>query len=350
MKIRHPPFESRRIDPSKLPVAESTTSSEFGADVLVGRQDGWFLERNVGRKYAGGEVDTTPWPRTVIQQRKGWYLLPHPLHRSIRRMIDAIAVVMLVTLLYLFLAPGMELVGVPVFGTQSVRLGLLDYPLLGLVVVPVILLPLVLRMALNVTDLRRQRKLMNDDELELTVETKVVDAANEVELSLHGPTATYATHGCLDVGTLPPRRRRILEALERTSSGQPPPGMTTEVLGIDAPRDDGTGLGEDAPMQHHGFPGGMYLRPMRLGASGEWHGLVDGKGVLSPPDGPWPGTVYDDLVRIHWELLVRIEHPTHGSLFHVTPLRMPWPERHLHEISVDVRDGRVEHARTGPAY
>ena len=33
-------------------------------------------------------------------------------------------------------------------------------------------------------------------------------------------------------------------------------------------------------------------------------GLAGGKFELETPTGDWPGTVYGDLVRVHWELIV----------------------------------------------
>ena len=343
LNVRYPPFESRRLNPSHLPMVEAATSSNVGGDLKIESSDGWLIERSVGRAHCGGDVDEEAWPRVVTTQREGWYLQPHPLHRGIRRAIDGIALLMLLTLLYLFIAPGLELVGITPWGTNSVRLGLLDYPLLGLVVVPVILLPLVLRIGVNVTELRRQRALMDDEDLSIMVEIDVRSSADHATVQLNGPSAQHATDASLAVGALPPQRRRVLELLERRPTGQPPPGSTTEILGINAPSDDGTGFGEDAPMQHHGWPGGLYLRPMRLGEEGPWE-AIDRRGIarLQPPEGPWPGSLYDDIVLIHWEVVVRFQHPKHGVLMHVTPLKMPWSEEHAKHIMVEARDGRVE--------
>ena len=46
--------------------------------------------------------------------------------------------------------------GIPVYGTGKVRVGLLDYPFLAVVIVPLMLVPIVLRIAANLSDLRRQ--------------------------------------------------------------------------------------------------------------------------------------------------------------------------------------------------
>ncbi len=323
-------------------MVEAATSSNVGGDLKIESSDGWLIERSVGRAHCGGDVDEEAWPRVVTTQREGWYLQPHPLHRGIRRAIDGIALLMLLTLLYLFIAPGLELVGITPWGTNSVRLGLLDYPLLGLVVVPVILLPLVLRIGVNVTELRRQRALMDDEDLSIMVEIDVRSSADHATVQLNGPQHNMQQTHRWQWGPSS-QRRRVLELLERRPTRQPPPGSTTEILGINAPSDDGTGFGEDAPMQHHGWPGGLYLRPMRLGEEGPWE-AIDRRGIarLQPPEGPWPGTLYDDIVLIHWEVVVRFQHPKHGVLMHVTPLKMPWSEEHAKHIMVEARDGRVE--------
>ncbi len=343
LRVRFPPFESRRLNPSDLPVVHSTTPSNVGGNVRLESLDGWLIERVVDQPAIDGEICPEPWPRMVTVQRTGWYLQAHPMHRIIRKAIDGIALLMLFTLLYLFLSPGLELVGVEAWGTKSVRLGLLDYPILGLVVVPIIMLPLVLRVGINVTELRKQRNLMGDQNLDIDVHIESDSSSHPAAMHVRGSMAAFATHASLAVGILPPQRRRVLDLLQRRANGQPPPGMTTEVLGLEAPLDDGTGLGEDAPMQHPGWPGGLYLRPMRLGDEGPWATVVhDGPTFLHPPEGPWPGTVYDDIVLIHWEVVLRFAHPKHGKLLHVTPIRMPWPAGHAEHIIIEARDGRVE--------
>ena len=80
-------------------------------------------------------------------------------------------------------------------------------------------------------------------------------------------------------------------------------------------------MGEDAPMERHDVPGGVFLRPMRIMSSSE-NVQLDIKGgdfELSPPTGDWPGTVYGGLVRVHWELLVNIERTDGGPLLWVEP-------------------------------
>ena len=61
------------------------------------------------------------------------------------------------------------------------------------------------------------------------------------------------------VGILSPARHKVFSALNLDPSGQPPPGLTTPLphhweKGLD----DGTGMGEDAPMERHDVPGGVF--------------------------------------------------------------------------------------------
>ena len=56
----------------------------------------------------------------------------------------------------------MEWIGIPTFGTRSVRLGLLDYPLLATIVVPMMLIPILMRIGANFHDLRRQNSFLKE--------------------------------------------------------------------------------------------------------------------------------------------------------------------------------------------
>ena len=54
------------------------------------------------------------------------------------------------------------------------------------------------------------------------------------------------------VGILPPARHKVFAALNCDPSGQPPPGLTTPLPHHwEEGLDDGTGMGEDAPMERH---------------------------------------------------------------------------------------------------
>lgn len=345
---RHPPFDPRRINPAELQPVIGPIDRAFGSDFRIETVEGWFVERRGLPEVKSRALETRSFPSVVKAQRTGWFLEPRPLHRRLRRMVDGVAVLMLLTLLYLALAPGFDALDIPTFGTDSVRLGLLDYPLLGLVVVPLILLPLVLRLAVNVSDLRRQTSIMADEGLHLDLEVKVIDGEGNTSFKLSGNAAEHAVFARLQCGVLAPRRHHILTALDRNPNGQPPPGMTTALEGMQPAMGDGTGLGEESPMGRHDWPGDVYLRPMRLAGYGAWQAVTGRTVDVVAPEGPWPGTVYDALVRIHWEVVVACDHPTHGRLLHVTPVRARWPQGPLSPLTVDLTDGRAEHAEPAP--
>ena len=86
------------------------------------------------------------------------------------------------------------------------------------------------------------------------------------------------------VGVLPPSRNSVIEALGRNIQGQPPPGFTTELphhWTVDL--DDGTGGGEDSPMQTTGVKGGLFLKPMRMMVQSEVLDYEGGKISIPTP-------------------------------------------------------------------
>ena len=345
---RHPPFDPRRLNPMELDPVKGPIDRKFGADLRIETEEGWFVERRGLGASPAAVIEDRPYPSVVKAQREGWFLEPRPLHRRLRRMVDGVAALMLLTLLYLALAPGFDALDIPTIGTESVRLGLLDYPLLGLIVVPLILLPLVLRLTANVGDLRRQSNIIADEALTLTAELGVANSNGTTTVVLAGSAQKYAVFASLQCGVLAPRRHHIMDALGRSTSGQPPPGMTTALVGTEPAFGDGTGVGEESPMGRHDWPGDVYLRPMRLGARGAWSPVVDGRVDVSAPAGPWPGSLYDALVRIHWEVVIACDHPAHGRLLHVTPVRAIWPDKKIPTLVVSLTDGRAEHAEPAP--
>jgi len=345
---RHPPFDPRRLNAKELAPVQGPIDRNFGANLRIETEEGWFVERRGLNDLAEDALESRPFPSVVPAQRQGWFLEPRPLHRRLRRMVDGVAALMLLTLLYLALAPGFDALDIPTVGTDSVRLGLLDYPLLGLIVVPLILLPLVLRLTANVSDLRRQTNIIADEVLSLEVDVEHVSSEGTTRIQLKGSAVKHAVFASLQCGVLAPRHHHILNALGKAANGQPPPGMTTSLAGMEPAFGDGTGLGEESPMGRHDWPGDVYLRPMRLAARGPWEEINDGEVLLTAPDGPWPGTVYDALVRIHWEIVVVCDHPEHGRLLHVTPVRARWPKATVPPLVVVLTDGRAEHAEPAP--
>ena len=349
-RIRYPPFESGKLNAEQIPVVEY--SFEIDGPVIppfkLGKTNSWHVERIIEGNYETDSKYHGEVPQIIEKQRTGWYLLPHPIHAKARKFINFVVVVLLACLFYLFSTPLQTSLGIPTFGTGKVRLGLLDYPLLAVIIVPLMLIPIALRVAANLGDLRRQnffllnsppRPQINFEETitgsNLKGKIKFLDSREDwkrMKLSWR-------------VGILPPARHKVFAALNRDPSGQPPPGLTTPLphhweKGLD----DGTGMGEDAPMERHDVPGGVFLRPMRIMSASESVNieLEGGEFELENPPGEWPGTVYGGLVRVHWELLIHIERESGGPLLWVEPLTVLHGEDGIVNENITISDGRSE--------
>ena len=143
---------------------------------------------------------------------------------------------------------------------------------------------------------------------------------------------------------VPPSREVLFETLERVPNRQPPPGLSTELphhweVGLD----DGTAGGEDAPMELKEVKGGLYLRPMRIMVQGKpqrWN--KDEPVRLEPPQ---PTVAWlsqnSDLLRIHWECILRIDRKRR-SIALVQPLKVAHSPQTVNLASPPLHDGRSE--------
>lgn len=348
-RVRYPPFEADRLIPAALPIAESTyeVEGDIAPPFKVGNEDGWLIERVV----EGDEYDLDfhgEEPAIIKQQRKGWYLLPHPIHSQARKFINGSVIVLLLCLFYLFTAPLQDSIGIPVFGTGEVRLGMLDYPALALIVVPFMLTPIVLRIGANLGDLKRQNTFLNSAPIQPTFTLNDVISGEVLKGKITLPETREdwvdltITWRC---GILSPARHKVFAALGKDVNSQPPPGLTTPLphhweKGLD----DGTGMGEDAPMQRDDIPGGVFLRPMRIMSSGssEKMTLEGGEFTLESPEGDWPGSLYCGLIRVHWELILLIRRKKGGPLLWVSPLEVKHPDSEVVNPNLIISDGRSE--------
>lgn len=367
--VKYPPFEAHRLIASELPISRSKEIlaedieqkqaleivSKSIPSFKIGEKSSWLIERRYlfdgntlkHEVYDYGVEDNSEWPLIVEKQRTGWYLTPHPIHATARRFINGVVYVALFSLLYLFIEPLLNSIGMPGIGTETVRIGLLDYPLLALIVGPLFFIPLGLRVAANFSDLRKQKRFLNERPLSPEIEI-IGDVVADKNLNLKIKFDTIQDNWnsisvYWRVGALPPARDAVFSALNRTIEGQPPPGLTTKLphhweVGID----DGTGAGEDAPMQRQEVKGGLFLRPMRVMQSGGQVEYSEEEMVLEIPQNSWPGTTINSLVRIHWELIVQIERENEGPLLWVEPLRVKHSSKHVEQKTLLVNDGRTE--------
>ena len=367
--VRYPPFESSRWNPERLPIAKRMLSKgqfetqdeamshliNLAPSFRLGTQESWLIQREYwfdGQQldHEGDEafLEQEDFVDTVYRQRRGWYLVPNPVHTVLRQFINGVVIVLLAALFYLFISPLLLFFDLPVYGIETVRWGLLDYPALAVFVVPLIFAPLFIRVLANLVELRRQNRFLATHPTRPELEIQVEPVANkplEIKLHLHNRPSTWNHVDVFwRVGVLPPARETLLQVLERGANRQPPPGLSTElphhwISGLD----DGTAGGEDAPMELQEVKGGLYLRPMRIMAMGEQKRWTEGKSMtLACPTGEWPGSVHSDLVRIHWECILRIDRTKGGPLLWVEPLRVSHPPTKVVVESLPVFDGRSE--------
>tara|TARA_B110000305_G_scaffold74240_1_gene83292 strand:+ start:555 stop:1691 length:1137 start_codon:yes stop_codon:yes gene_type:complete len=369
-RIRFPPFESYRFIPSELPIATHKIVLETGRkeellqsltertpSFRLGGEDTWLVEQRYlldGKpvddskiKWDSHHLERSKKPLVVKKQRDGWYLTPNPIHSAVRGFISKTVVILLLALGYLFIEPVLSSFGIPGVGTGTVRIGLLDYPILAVIIIPLLFSPLALRVGANLADLVQQQNFIKSPPEKPIIEIIGQPlAGNPLKLKMHLPEVRDDWNKIQltwRVGALSPAREEIFRALGHADSKQPPPGLTTELphhweIGLD----DGTGGGEESPMEQHEVKGGLFLRPMRIMEFGGKRELKDGEITLEPPKLNWPGTVSSPIIRIHWELIVTIQRRKGGPLLWVLPLAV----RHRKEISriesPPTNDGRTE--------
>ena len=366
-RVRYPPFEAARWEADALPIAtrrfslgEYATKEEAKEALCrenpafrLGSESEWLMERTF--LYDGQQVDieiTEPaledasYVRLIKRQRRGWYLIPNPIHNILRSFINGVVIVLLVCLFYLFISPVLLFFNLPVYGLETVRWGLLDYPALAVFVVPLIFAPLLLRIAANLVELRRQNLFLKRNLTTPIIEfsqPSIADAPLEMMVSFpEWDDSWNHVDAILRVGVLPPSREVLLETLERQPNRQPPPGLSTELpLHWEIGLDDGTAGGEDAPMELKEVKGGLYLRPMRIMVQGEPQRWEKGKPLkLEPPQPAWPGSVNSDLLRIHWECILRIDRTHGGALLWVQPLKVAHSTKQVALTTLPLHDGR----------
>jgi len=368
-RIRYPPFESYRFKPKLLPIATKTETIAENIDAsevesylikrnppfTVGSEDSWLVEKRY--LFDNEVVDTEKGYDTNIsqpitsdsiidKQRTGWYLTPNPVHAAIRKFLNFAVIVLLVALAYLFLEPILDMIGLGGFGTGRVRFGLLDYPLLAVFVMPLLFTPILLRVIANLSDLVNQRKFLMNAPASPKITIGSNSCSNEdlrVKVEFETIDESWGDINILwRVGILPPSRESLMKSFGRKTNQQPPPGLTTELPHHwEVNLDDGTGGGEESPMESNDVKGGLFIRPMRIMKQSETVKYEGEDLVLKPPHGMWPGTIFSPLIRVHWELVIVIERKVGRSLMWVEPLNI------LHQnksstVAANVNSGRTE--------
>ena len=368
-RVKYPPFESYRFKPELLPIAIG--KSEIADDISekeayetirklpppfrIGNKSSWLVERRytyesktlkLDEDHAQEMLESVPRDSIVYKQRTGWYLTPNVVHKQARRIMNFSVSVLLIALSYLFLEPVLASWGIPSIGTGRVRFGLLDYPVLAVVVVPILFVPIFMRVAANFSDLLKQKRFLNSQPMEPKINFHSDTTSGEdLVVNIVFPETKENWQGMSvlwRVGVLPPRRDALMESLGREQNSQPAPGLTTELphhWSVDL--DDGTGGGEDSPMQTTDVKGGLFLKPMRIMQQSEIVELTGKKTTIPAPIGNWPGTIFSPLIRVHWEMLVIIHRENLPELLWVQPLKVKHPALFCTTEAV-VNSGRTE--------
>ena len=368
-RVKYPPFESYRFKPELLPIAVKKTEIMTNVSAKeayerirnmpppfrIGSKSTWLVERRytlddetlkLDEKHAQEMLESAPRDSIIDRQRNGWYLTPNVVHAQARKIMNFSVTVLLVALTYLFLEPLISTWGIPSIGTGRVRFGLLDYPLLAVVVVPILFVPIMMRVTANFSDLVKQRRFLKSQPAVPKIDFHSdTTSGGELVATIQFPEAkdNWKSMSVLwRVGVLPPSRKALMEALGRKENTQPAPGLTTELphhWTVDL--DDGTGGGEDSPMQSTDVKGGLFLRPMRIMQQSEIVNVAEGKTTIPPPKGNWPGTIFSPLIRIHWEMVVIIERENLPELLWVQPLKVKHPALFCVTDAI-VNSGRTE--------
>ena len=368
-RIRYPPFESYRFRPQLLPIGVARTeiskqitrdeANEIVSDMpppfRIGDKKSWLVERRyiyqgktlkLNKTHNQEMSEAVPKDSVIHKQRTGWYLTPNLIHSQARKIMNFSVIILLIALSYLFFEPILSLWGIPSIGTGRVRFGLLDYPLLAVIVVPILFIPIIMRVGANFSDLIKQRRFLSapPPEPEIKFHSDTTSGENlVVEIEFPQAQETWGKkHVLWRVGVSPPRSDTLMEGIGRDADGHPAPGFPTELphhWSVDL--DDGTGGGEDLPMQTNEIKGGLFLKPMRIMNQSEIIPLADGPTTISPPSGKWPGTIFSSLIRIHWELIVVIERENQSELLWVQPLKVKHSSNYT-ETTATVNSGRAE--------
>ena len=369
-RIRYPPFESSLKNPQHLPIIENEVVVAEGvedvesyleklpAPTKIGDENNWLVERKLFSIDDGGKrniiphfssLDEREFPSIVERQRVGWYLTPNPIHARARKVITIAVTLLLIALFYQTLEPVLEWLEIIEKPIGSIQIGLLDYPFLIVFVLPFMIFPLLLRVGANLVDLQSQKKFLSNQLEPPTINFSAPPCSDQPlsgEISIDKPLDDWQSLSLKwRVGVLPPSREDALASLGISEGGQPPPGFSTTLPHYwEAGLSDGTGVGEETPMEHHDIRGGLFLRPMRISENGgkQKLPLQGGKFELTPPSSSWSGTQAGSLVRIHWELQVKIGRLHNRPLYWLLPLRVRSGNGPFEISEILIRDGRSE--------
>jgi len=361
IRLRWPPFDPDTVIATELPIATEcfrlTEETETPCEVEIGDESGFHIHRRIIR-LSSGLSQCRDWvtltnriPGRVERERKGWYLSPSKMHRKSRRLIPFAVIGIIASLAIHAFEPALVNWGwVEGSFAGSVRVGLLDYPVLLLIFLPVFFIPIMMRLLASVWDFRRTRKFRSDLPADPTIIVQNDDNTSEkVTVKFEFPEIQddwISAEARIQVGLLNPRRPMLLHALGRKDGQQNPPGISTPLsIRQYAISELGTGFGESTPLEGPDTKR-LFLSPLPVqcrGPSSEIPLLGDTVN-LTLPEGDWPGSEYHPLFATHWEVMIRIEREQNGPLLFVNPLIMKHDGRACHIAQMPTQSGRSEMA------
>ena len=369
------------MDPSQVPALEVVVESNHRSipKFKIGANDDWFIEwKEFSDDYSHlpvieCQINERP-PKFIDRTRRGWYVIPDPLHSVSRKLIAPTVIILIISLFIHAIEPGLVALGIISKSfAGSFKFGPLYYPKLLFISFPIFLLPLVFRMIANMRDLKIQRTLLSTPLADLQISAEV--SMNEVTITTlsNMPNVVDICRARVQVGIAVPERDTLVRALQRKDGGQPAPGMSTKLPDkrINTGDEIGTGVGEATPMQVANSRV-MMLEPLRASESGEWsdfsqeffqvpiqgeNGQVSGW-PLELPKNQWPGSIYSPLIAVHCELVFECKAwPDKGAqevgaiksrdglgtdIMWVQPITMVNDGKQIVSESLPVRSGRIE--------
>jgi len=308
--MRYPPFDRDLVNPKLIKPVVCLVNTEIKNPIKIGSESSWYahwtpLSENLDTTTEEFVVSNIP-DDLIISKRKGWFIKPDPLHKISRRVLPygVFAIFAALAAQAFF---GSMLEDIPLIGwilSEPVSLGPLDYPAILFVAFPIFIVPIFLRVASNLRDLRKQGSWFSNPILPLEVRTKWKGNGVEIEI-VSIPPEVSLSHARLVVGMPVPERDTVLKMVGRRKDSQPPPGLSTPtpVSRIALGESDGTNVGETVPMTTDNS-GSLVLEPLRVSDAGNWV-LIDaddGKIFLPEPENIWPGSIYSPLFTVHWEI------------------------------------------------
>ena len=359
IEVRWPPFDPRTVIPSALPIAKGrfrlSEESETPCDLQLGDSEGFHVTRRVIRVDSGlakckdWRTLTSRIPNRISRARTGWFITPNYLHILARKLIPFAVIGIISSLAIHAFEPALVEAGI-VDGSfaGSVRLGLLDYPILLLIFLPLFFVPIFLRVVASVWDYRRTRKFRANTPSSPKISIiGVTDTKNALEVNIEFSEKNSewsSITAWVQVGLLNPRRPMFLHALGRKEGLQNPPGVSTPLkIHQYNEAELGTGIGESTPLQGPDAER-LFLAPLPVVAKGDPVKVTKKSETVTIqlPHGNWPGTEYHPLFGSHWEILICIEQENDSPLLYVEPIIMQHDGSPCVIKKLPVQSGRSE--------